>query len=86
MQAGVSRGRIRSGDGADFIRMVLSGLGVEEGPLTFEEALRQAKAWESLTPGVRDALKPWLNFGLDSLRLPGVYGTIVLAQMSEPSS
>ncbi|MEX2308351.1 MAG: asparagine synthase-related protein [Pirellulales bacterium] len=83
LKVGVARRHLAKADSNQFVRILLEGFGVPDGRVTFRETLAQVGAFEYLTPEAQETLKPWLNFNLDSLRLAGVYSTIVLAEMEK---
>jgi hypothetical protein len=83
LRAGVSRRRLAKADSNQFVRMMLEGFGVPGDRVTLRETLDRLDAFQHLTPEVQAALKPWLEFNLDSLRMAGVYSTLVLAEMGK---
>jgi hypothetical protein len=83
LKAGVARGRIGKLPPMQATRARLAGLEIPSGPVTFEETLSHLGALEWLAPEIRQALRPWLGFKLDSLRFRTVYTTLLLAEMTK---
>jgi hypothetical protein len=83
LKAGVSREHVTKLEKFQTSDVRLSGLGITEDSPTFEEALKRVGALSALSPKVREALQPWMGYKLHSLRFPGVFGTLVLAEMSK---
>jgi hypothetical protein len=83
LKAGVARGRIGKLPPMQATRSRLAGLEIPSGPITFERALAHLGALEWLAPEIRQALRPWLGFKLDSLRFRTVYTTLMLSEMTK---
>jgi asparagine synthase (glutamine-hydrolysing) len=83
LKAGVSRQRVSKLERFQTSDVRLSGLGITDSSISFEEALDRLGALPALAPEVRLALRPWLGYQLHSLRFAAVFGTMVLAEMSQ---
>jgi hypothetical protein len=83
LRAGVARHRLSKLPAMQNARARLSGLGVPDCPFTLEETLDLLGIMHWLAPEIRQALRPWMGFQLDSLRFRTVYTTLILAEMAK---
>lgn len=64
----------------------LRGFGIDDGSISFEKGLERIGALNALKPEVREALRPWFRFRLDSVPWFAVYAVMALAETSRDSN
>jgi asparagine synthase (glutamine-hydrolysing) len=83
LKAGIDRRHVTKLEKFQTSDVRFSGLGITDPATTFEQALAHIGALQALAPEVREALQPWMNYRLHSLRFPGIFGTMVLAELAK---
>ena len=83
LKVGVSRQHVTKLEKFQTSDVRLSGLGITDSPISFEERWIESAALQKLSPEVRRRWSRGSSYKLHSLRFPGVFGTMVLAEMTK---